>query len=75
MYTSYFFEQAIDTFLKATMLPDSTVKGVNSYLAYYNIGVIYERIKKDREALHFYKICGNYEKAVLGIKRINSDFN
>ena len=36
------FDEAVTQFIQATNLQDYSVEGVNSYLAYYNIGVIYE---------------------------------
>lgn len=56
-------EQAIQQFLKATTLPSENTKGTNSYLAYYNIGVIFECCGNPIEAAEYYKKCGNYSKA------------
>lgn len=36
------FSKAIENFLSATKLPSSVVDGVNSYSAFYNVGVILE---------------------------------
>lgn len=63
------FEQAIDEFKKATQHKECRNKGVNSYSAYYNIGVIYECLEKKEDAALYYRKCGNYEPAV---KRIES---
>ncbi len=63
------FEQAIDEFKKATQHKECRNKGVNSYSAYYNIGVIYECLGKKEDAALYYRKCGNYEPAV---KRIES---
>lgn len=64
------FEYAIDTFLKATTISTYSVEGVNSYSAYYNIGVIYECMKMPRKALYYYKKCGNYPPALNRLKKI-----
>lgn len=57
------FDQAVEEFQKATQHKECRNKGVNSYSAYYNIGVIYECLGKKEEALTYYKKCGNYEPA------------
>lgn len=62
------FEQAVGEFLKATGHKECRNKGVNSYSAYYNIGVIYECLGKKEEAALYYKKCGNYEPAVNRLK-------
>ena len=64
------FDEAITQFLQATKLQDYTTQGVNSYLAYYNIGVIYECAGMSKEALKYYKMCGEYEPALSGVQRI-----
>ena len=64
------FDNAIQEFLNATYCEHSSVKGTNSYLSYYNIGVIYECAGMPEEALKYYKICGNYEPALEGLARI-----
>ena len=46
--------------------------GVNSYAAYYNVGVIYECLEKISEAKYYYQKCGNYEPAKKRLKLINS---
>lgn len=57
------FEQAVEEFQKATGHKECRNKGVNSYAAYYNIGVIYECLGKKEEAVSYYKKCGGYEPA------------
>ena len=64
------FDKAIQEFLNATRCPKCSVKGINSYLAYYNIGVIYECAGMPNEALNYYKMCCDYEPALSGIQRI-----
>lgn len=58
------FEQAVMEFQKAARHQDCRNKGVNSYFAYYNIGVIYECLGQIEEAKKYYKRCGSYEPAV-----------
>ena len=57
------FDEAISEFQKATTVEEFSVDGVNSYKAYYNIGVIYECAGFPQEARHAYLKCGNYEAA------------
>lgn len=57
------YDQAVDEFLKATTHEESRTTGVNSYLAYYNAGVIRECLGDTMQAKVFYKKCGSYEKA------------
>lgn len=61
-------DAAIGQFLKATSLPQGNTEGTNSYLAYYNIGVIYECCGQLEEASHYYHKCGNYSKAKQRLK-------
>ena len=65
------FDEAIGQFLQATKLQDYSVEGVNSYLSYYNIGVIYECAGMPKEAIEYYKMCNNYEPALAGLQRIS----
>lgn len=57
------YDNAIQEFLKAVRQKESRVKGVNSYLAYYNAGVIYECLGDKLKALELYKKCGEYGPA------------
>lgn len=58
------FEEAVEEFLKATTHQECKSTGVNSYAAYYNIGVIYECLGKLEQAKEYYQRCGDYEPAV-----------
>lgn len=57
------FDEAVKEFLKATTFPEAKVHGANSYLAYYNAGVIFECQNQIEEALSYYEKAGDYEKA------------
>lgn len=57
------FEEAVAEFLKAAGHTECRGQGTNSYLAYYNIGVIYECLGERDKAKLYYKKCGEYEKA------------
>lgn len=58
------FDKAISEFLNATKITAHSVDGVNSYKAYYNIGVIYECMGNMADAMAYYKKCGDYAPAV-----------
>lgn len=64
------FEAAIHQFLQATRIRDYSVQGINSYLAYYNVGVIYECLGEKQSALTYYKKCGSYAPALEACKRV-----
>lgn len=62
------FNEAVQEFLKAAAMKECSVDGINSYKAYYNIGVIYECTGHIREAKDAYQKCGNYEPAKARLK-------
>lgn len=64
------FGDAIVQLKKATTLSETNIDGVNSYLAYYNIGVIYECLEEKSQALQYYQKAGDYQPAKEGILRI-----
>lgn len=64
------FEDAINAFLLATSIPECTVEGVNSFSAYYNIGVILECLGDKENAKIYYEKCGDYAPAVEGLGRL-----
>lgn len=57
------YDEAVEQFVMATTFSKSKVRGVNSYLAYYNIGVIYECLGDRIRAIKYYKKCNNYKPA------------
>ena len=58
------FTEAVSMFLNAAKKKECQISGVNSYKAFYNIGVIYECLGYPKEALKYYDMCGNYAKAL-----------
>lgn len=58
------FDKAIDEFKKSTTILNYSVDGVNSYRAYYNIGVIYECTNNLEKARFYYSKCKNYTPAL-----------
>ena len=66
------FTQAVESFLKCTEFSYARVEGVNTYVAYYNIGVIYDVLGFREDALKYYRKCGDYEPA---LKRLRAQLN
>lgn len=62
--------EAVEQFLLAVTLPEDEVEGANSYLAYYNTGVIYECAGYPEEARKYYRQCGNYPKALQRLEAL-----
>lgn len=58
------FEAAVNEFVKAKSYTACNLYGVNSFLADYNIGVIFECLGHIEEAIDYYKKCSDYEKAL-----------
>ena len=61
------FDRAVEEFLKATTISSYSVDGVNSYKAFYNVGVIYECMGDKQQAVDYYKRCGDYAPALARI--------
>ena len=61
------FEEAVNEFVKAKSYTNCNLVGVNSFLADYNIGVIFECLGHTKEALEYYNKCGGYDKAIARI--------
>ncbi len=57
------FDEAVQSFLKATTIAAYSVDGTNSYKAFYNTGVIYECTGDRKTAKKYYLKCGDYEPA------------
>ena len=62
------FDQAVSEFQKAASMEDFAVEGTNSYMANYNIGVIYECTGHIAEARAYYEKCGEYAPAKQRLK-------
>ena len=65
------FEQAVCVFQKAAGQKECRMTGVNSYLANYNIGVIYECLGKKEQAVEYYTKCKGYAPAKERIDQYN----
>ena len=65
------FDESILEFRKATTIEEFAVDGVNSYKAYYNIGVIYECTGHIAEAKDAYRKCNGYEPALKRLELLS----
>lgn len=65
------FDESVQEFIKATTIEEFAVDGVNSYKAYYNIGVIYECTGHTKEAKEVYRKCGGYEPALKRLELLS----
>ncbi|MEJ8552661.1 glycosyltransferase [Tepidibacter sp. Z1-5] len=57
------FEKSVNSFISCIGDKEGKIEGLNSYLAYYNIGVIYECLGFIEEGIYYYQKCENYEPA------------
>lgn len=58
------FDEAIAQFEKATTIKKYATVGTNSFLAWYNAGVICEVRGQTQKAYHYYQNCGDYAPAI-----------
>lgn len=64
------FDRALSFFRDATKMNEGQMKGSNSYNSFYNMGVIYECLGDVANSMKCYEKCGDFRKAIEGIKRI-----
>lgn len=64
------FDRAVQEFLMAVEFKNCSVEGVNSYKAYYNIGVIYECLKDTEKARKYYELAGEYDRAKARLEEL-----
>ena len=64
------FQEAIREFQKSTTMEEFAVDGVNSYKAFYNIGVIYECTGNADKAREAYQKCEDYEAAKERLRQL-----
>lgn len=65
------FEEAIAEFHKSTTMTEFSVEGVNTYLAFYNMGVILECTGRTEEARKAYQKCGSYAPALVRLEALS----
>lgn len=64
------FDMAVAEFEKSTTMTEFSVEGVNTYLAFYNMGVILECTGRTKEACAAYQKCGSYAPALNRLKNL-----
>jgi len=67
------FTEAIRELYKATEMKEYKMEGVNSFRAYYNIGVIYECLGMKNKARDFYEQCREYPLAENRLKLLENN--
>ena len=58
------FREAVEQFLKASECKTCRMEGANSFLSYYNAGVVEECLGNTARAMEYYRRCGTYEPAL-----------
>jgi glycosyltransferase involved in cell wall biosynthesis len=64
------FNESVESFLKCTKFSHGKMEGITTYLPYYNIGIIYEVLGYNEQALEYYKLCGEYSLAVERLHKL-----
>lgn len=64
------FQEAVNSFLKATTFKEASQPGANSWASFYNIGVIYEVLGQLDLAKQYYLKCPNYPQAVSRLQQL-----
>ena len=64
--------KALMQFIKATSISVHHEDGVNTFLSYYYIGIIYDAIGSKDLALTFFKKCGDFAPALEELARIST---
>ena len=67
--------KAMMEFIKATQCPVVHDTGSNTYLPYYNMGLVNEMLGNISSAIDFYKKCGNYSLALERLKLLENNKN
>ena len=65
------YPQAVEQFIKATTFETSKFHGANSFLSFYQIGLICEKLGDINNALTYYHKCGNYPPALEQMTRLS----
>lgn len=63
--------KAIEEFKKAVTISGHCIQGTNSYLAYYNLGVIYECMGDTKTAKDYYLTCADYTPAKIRLTALS----
>jgi glycosyltransferase involved in cell wall biosynthesis len=65
------YPQAVEQFVKATTMDNCRFHGANSFLAFYHIGLICEKLGDMDNAMLYYKKCGDYKPALEKVTRMS----
>lgn len=57
------YPQAVEQFHKATTIENCKFHGANSFLSFYHIGLICDKLGDTANAIAYYEKCGNYPPA------------
>lgn len=63
------YPQAVEQFLKATTMERSKYHGANSFLSFYHIGLIFEKLGDTVNANAYYRKCGDFPPALEKLSR------
>ena len=63
-------QEAVESYESCIGADTDDQKGINSFLSYYNIGVILECVGMIEDAVQMYKNCGDYEPARLRLNEL-----
>lgn len=63
------YNEAVAEFKKATTIEFHFDEGVNSYLAYHNLGCIYEGAQQFETAYYYFRQAGDYEPSLERLKK------
>lgn len=66
------FKESAEAFILCTTMDEGGIDGINSYKAYYNIGVIFECLNFRKEAIQYYKLCDGYNLAQKRLSELES---
>ncbi len=62
--------EALTEFFKATTFETTSAEGINTYLAYYNMGHINELLGETETAIKLFKKCGNFSPALERLRKL-----
>ncbi len=63
------YPQAVEQFIKATTMKICKFHGANSFLSFYHIGLICEKLGDAANADAYYRKCGDYRPALYKLSR------
>lgn len=63
------YPQAVEQFLKATTMETSKFHGANSFLSFYHIGLIFEKLGDTANAAAYFRKCGDFPPALQKLSR------